>query len=318
MLLPLSLSPAAKPFDVVTFGENSLDFIARLSAPPVADAKVTLDAFDMLPGGQAATVAVGCARQGWRARYMGTLGDDEWGRSIERALKKEGVDLAVVRRANCRSRMAVVLVDPAGRRTVLEHRDPALARKAAEIDRTMVTSGRVLMVDSTDVDASIAASRAARLAGIPTVVDIDRAGPGVDALLAEIDVIVVPGAFVVAYTGVESLGEGLARLERQHKRALVVATLGPEGSLARCGGQEFRTQAIPQDVVDTTGAGDAFRAGLIAAWLRAGRAAEVDTILQYANAAAGLACKALGAQTALPTRAQVDAVVTGSARAQSK
>jgi sugar/nucleoside kinase (ribokinase family) len=274
-----------------------------------------LRAFEILPGGQAATVAVGCARQGWRVRYMGSLGDDEWGRTIERGLKNEGVDLAVVRRARCRSRIAIVLVDAGGRRTVLEYRDPALARTPAEIDRPTVTSGRVLMVDGSDLDASIAAARAARLAGIPTVVDVDRPGPGVDTLLAEIDVIVVPGRFVMDYTGLPSVGGGLARLERQYPRSLIVATLGAEGALARSGGVEFRQAARAVDVVDTTGAGDAFRAGLISGWLRAGRTAQVDTVLEYATATAGLACRALGAQSALPRRAEVDAVVTGTGRA---
>jgi sugar/nucleoside kinase (ribokinase family) len=71
-------------------------------------------------------------------------------------------------------------------------------------------------------------------------------------------------------------------------------------------------------VEDTTGAGDAFRGGFVSAWLRFGPEAELHTLLEYANAVAALNCLGLGAQTALPGRDAVDALVTGTYRDQSK
>jgi sugar/nucleoside kinase (ribokinase family) len=59
-------------------------------------------------------------------------------------------------------------------------------------------------------------------------------------------------------------------------------------------------------VVDTTGAGDAFRAGFAAGWLREGDDAELESVLAYANTVAALNCRALGAQAALPTSDEVD------------
>ena len=108
------------------------------------------------------------------------------------------------------------------------------------------------------------------------------------------------------YTGRSAVGEGLAALEAQFSPALVVATLGAEGSLARCRGSEIRTAAPAVAVRDTTGAGDAFRGGFAAAWLGAGDGAEVEALLEYASAVAALNCRALGAQTGLPPRADVD------------
>ena len=313
------LPAAAKPFDVVGLGESSLDLVTVVEHFPAPDTKLVASAFEMLPGGQAATAVTACARQGFRARYVGCLGSDAWGDLIHAALVRERVDVAVVRRRGARSRMAIVIVERAtGRRTVIEHRDAEQRLHPEELSAALVTSGRVLLVDGTDVDAATAAARAARAAGIPTVVDIERPGPGVDALLAEIDVLIVTGAFAAAWPGASSVSAGLAALAARFQPAVAIATLGAAGSLARCRGQEIRTPAPTVRVEDTTGAGDAFRGGFVSGWLRFGPDVEVHTLLEYANAVAALNCVGVGAQTALPGRELVDALVTRTYRDQSK
>jgi ribokinase len=320
--LTLSVAPlpaGAKPFDVVGFGESSVDLLTVVDEFPSPDTKLTASWSAILPGGQAATAIVACARQGWRTRYVGCLGSDAWGDLIEEALAGEHVDVAAVRRRGARSRTAIVIVERAtGRRTVIEHRDPDQRLHAEEMDASLVTSGRVLLVDATDVEASTAAARAARAAGIPTVVDIDRPGPGVEALLAEIDVLVVTEAFAGAYAGAASIAASLAALASRFRPAVAIATLGSLGSLALCQGREIRTPAPTVRVEDTTGAGDAFRGGFVSGWLRFGPETDLHTLLEYANAGAALNCVGVGAQTALPGREGVDALVTRTYRDQSK
>ena len=65
-------------------------------------------------------------------------------------------------------------------------------------------------------------------------------------------------------------------------------------------------------VVDTTGAGDAFRGGFISGWLRGGDAAEVEDVLRYANAAAALKCRGLGARETSPTPDEVDGLLASA------
>jgi len=301
MTLPLQLPPAdAKPFDVVGVGEASLDIVAVVPAWPRPDMKTPLERCDLLPGGQTATALVTCARLGWRARYVGAFGDDEFGARIVAALAAEGVDTQVVERANAASRTAVVLVDRAsGARTVLERRDPRLAIDEDDISSAVFTSGRILLVDGTDLPVAVRAARAARAAGIPTIVDVEQHVPGVDDLLAQIDVMIAPGAFF-AEASHGSVELGLEQLESRFGAALVVATLGERGSVARSGGRIVRTPPSVVAVVDTTGAGDAFRGGFASAWLRLGSGAPLEALLTYANRIAGLNCRAIGAQTALP------------------
>jgi sugar/nucleoside kinase (ribokinase family) len=174
------------------------------------------------------------------------------------------------------------------------------------------TSGRLLLLDREDTEASTHAARAARRAGIPTMVDVEDAGPGISALLREIDVIIAAEG-LPALTGHTGIGRALEVIERESGARLVCVTLGSEGSLARCGGREIRTRPFRVSCVDTTGAGDAFRAGFAAACLRAPDG-EVENALDYANAVAALNCGGLGAWGGLPGPAEVEMLLRAGSR----
>jgi len=124
-------------------------------------------------------------------------------------------------------------------------------------------------------------------------------------------VLITDGAFPSVYTGVAAVGEALKALSDEFRPALAVATLGADGALGLLDGHEIHAPAWPVEVVDTTGAGDAFRGGFAAGWLRFGRDVDVRDLLGYAGAVAALNCTVLGAIAGMPTRAQVDALVTG-------
>lgn len=314
--LPIApLAPGTSCVDVVGVGESSADIVALVEAFPRPDTKARATDFHVAAGGQTATALAACARLGWRARYHGLIGEDHWARAIETGLDREGVGIAAIRKSWAPSRVAIVLVDrETGSRTIIEHRDAAHRLDAADIDLAVVTSGRVLIVDATNLEASTAAARAARAAGIPTVVDVERPVPGLDALLAQIDIVITAAAFPAAYTGTVSAEEGLTELARRFRPALVVATQGAAGSLALFEGTFIRTPAPAIVALDTTGAGDAFRGGFVAAWLAHGPGAPVNGLLTYANTVAAMSCQGLGAIGGLPTRQAVDAFVTGRAR----
>jgi sugar/nucleoside kinase (ribokinase family) len=286
---------------------------------PPPDSKVTASSFDAMPGGQAATAAVTCARLGWRTLYVGCVGTDAWGEAVASNLDRERVSHSLIRRSGVPSRIATILVERGtGRRTIIEHRDARLIMCADDVVVGSITSGRVLLVDATSPDASIAAARVARAAGIPTVVDVDRMAPGVGELLAEVDVLIVPASFACDFTGTKDPGQAVRKLAERFQPAAKILTMGSEGSLAVCGTCEIRTPAAPVPVIDTTGAGDAFRGGFISAWLERGPEADLAFLLQFANATGALNCRAMGAQGGLPNRELVDALVTSAYRAQSK
>lgn len=320
MSLPPLPPPRAHGVDVVTFGESSLDFVGVGPAVVRSPAgKVSLSSFDVRPGGQAATAAVGCARQGLASRYVGVFGHDGEGQRVRDALVREAVDVVAIERRDAASRVALILVDDAtGERVVLEHRSRRLDLDPDEIPFEALLAGRVLFVDGTDAAAATVAAARARAAGIPTVVDVDRVGPEIAGLLSHIDVIVVPETFPESFTGVAGVGAAVAAMAASFDGAVIIATLGAGGSLARDDSREIRTAGYDTHAVDTTGAGDAFRAGLMSGWIRLGGDAGLPALLEHANATAALNCGGIGAQTALPRFDDVRRLVTERGAGQSK
>jgi sulfofructose kinase len=301
----------SRTFDVVGLGQNSVDYVAVAATPPTASSKQRLEQFACLPGGQVATAMVACARLGWRTRYIGSFGDDAPGRLSRESLAAEGVDLRAARTvAGATNRVAVILVDArTGERTVLWHHDPALRRDPTDgASREAAASGRLLLVDCEDIAAATAAAGAARQAGIPTIVDVEDVQPGTPALLREIDAIISAENFPSALTGHADLGRALEAIEHEFRAAFVCVTLGAEGSLARCGGREIRTAPFVVECVDSTGAGDVFRGAFASGCLRWPQG-DIETVLAYANAAAALSCRALGARGGLPSAEEIDALL---------
>jgi sulfofructose kinase len=297
-----------RAFDIVGLGQNSVDYVAVAATHPASNSKQRLEHFACLPGGQIATAMVTCARLGWRTRYIGSFGDDAPGRLSRESLAAEGVDIRAARTVpGATNRVAVILVDArTGERTVLWHHDPALRMNPTDhASREAAVSGRLLLVDCEDVATATAAATAARQAGIPTIVDIDDVQSGTPALLHEIDAIISAETVPSELTGHADLGRALEAIEREFRAALVCVTLGAKGSLARCGGREIRTASFAVDCVDSTGAGDVFRGAFAAGCLRWPEG-DIETVLAYANAAAGLSCRALGARGGLPSAGDID------------
>ena len=300
--------------DVVGFGLNTIDLTALVERYPEPDTKHRLVDFAERPGGQAATAMTTCARLGWRARYVGRFGDDARGRLARASLEEEGIDLSACEDVPAPQPFSLILVDGDGRRTILWSRAPALNMDAGDVRADVVTSGRVLLVDCHQTAAATRAAACARRSRVPTMIDVEKVRPGVEALLAEIDLIITARTFPEAFTGISGVGAALAALAERFGPALTCATLGPEGSLAVVEGKEIYSPGFRVPVVDTTGAGDVFRGGFIAGWLGAGPRPQAEDVLTYANAVAAMKCRALGARTAIPRRGEVERFLVSTGR----
>jgi sulfofructose kinase len=298
--------PGAHRVDLVGQGLNSIDLVALVAEHPVGNTKQRVQRFAWLPGGQIATALAVCSKLGWKTRYVGSFGDDDMGRRSRESLVEAGVDVGASRTvAGATNQFAVVIVDGrSGDRTVLWDRHPDLMMDPAAVPEAAVTSGRLLLVDCYETAAAVQAARYARGQGIPTVVDVEKVRPGIDALLRQIDAIIAAAAFPCELTGYGDAGRALEAMAREYEAGLVCVTLGSEGSLARCGGREIRTPAFVVDCLDTTGAGDAFRGGFAAGCLTMPDG-DIEDVLAYANAVAALNCRALGARGGMPTRDEV-------------
>jgi len=235
---------------------------------------------------------------------------------VRESLEREGVELSAAPFVSgARTRFAIVLVDErSGERTVLWDRDPRLVIGTGEVPADVCGSARMALVDAEDAGASAVAAEAARVAGSVTVVDVEEPVPGVESLLQHIDVMIVSEGFPERATGITGTGRALAHLAETYRPAVACVTLGVDGCLARSGGEEVHVPAWPVQCIDSTGAGDAFRGGFIAAVLAAGGSADLEDVLRYANAVAALSCTKTGARDGLPRRAEVDELLERQGR----
>ena len=284
-------------FDVVGIGENSVDLVYRLPQIPGPNAKLSATEHRVSCGGQVTTTLAACAALGLSTAYVGTFGDDDNGKRIREALTEAHVDTShcVVRRAP--NRHAAILVDERnGDRTVIWHRDAALALRLEELPRDAIGAARLVHVDDLDEEASIAAARVARGAGIPVTSDIDRVTPRTRELLglstAPIFSVHVPSML----TGEKDPERALRKLRNTHAGWLCV-TLGTDGAILLEGDRLHHVPAVAVDAIDTTGAGDVFRAAFIHALLQSRSPVE---ILKFAVAAAAVSCTREGALSSVP------------------
>ena len=303
--------PTGKPFDAVALGLNAVDHLIVAPRYPEFNSKIPYKSHRLAAGGQCATAMVALARLGLRARYIGKVGNDDIGRFQINSIVAEGVtaDITVVEGAETQT--AFIIIDEAsGERTILWNRDPAIATRPEDVDRAVVTSGRVLHLDGHDIDASIVAATYAREEGIPTVLDIDNIYPGAESLLPLIDFMISSSTFPARLTGESDLRTALKQLAEKNGSLVTGATLGEEGVLIYIRGQFIHSPAFNMDCRDTTGAGDAFHAGFIYGLLTG---LTIEETLRFANAVAGLKCLAVGARTGLPTLNEATAFLTSRA-----
>lgn len=258
------------------------------------------------PGGQVATTLSACARLGLKAGYAGAFGADENGRIARAALEAAAVDVrfAVVRDGS--GRYAVILVDQhTGERFVLWDRDPAVALSPDEVTPAMVSAARLVHVDAVDEEVSIRAARLARDAGVPVTSDIDAVTARTHDLVAAVTVPIFAEHIPGELTGEADLERALRRLRRDHP-GLLCATRGERGAALLAGDAFHEQPAFRVQTVDTTGAGDVFRAGFIYALLRGDPPA---AILRFAAAAAALSCTREGALGSGPSLEEVETLL---------
>jgi sulfofructose kinase len=293
-----------QPIDVVGVGINATDTIIRLPHFPAADSKVELISAEIKPGGQVASAMVACQRWGLRTRYIGKIGGDELGKLQVHEMLREGVEAHWIRAANCSSQSSFILVDDrSGERTVLWKRDARIAIVASDLQRQWLKGCRALLVDGHDTAASTQAARWARQEDIPVFADLDNLYRGVKGLLKFINFPITSNDFPKRLTGEPDLLRSVPQIHSKFKCSLTTVTLGKLGAIAWNGERFFLVPGFKVRAIDTTGAGDVFRAGFIYGFLQGWR---IEVILEFSNAAAALNCTASGARGRIASLAEID------------
>ena len=240
------------------------DVVVHLQSPPER-ATDTPARIVRRRGGSAANVAVAASRAGCPTRFIGRVGDDQVGQQLVDALEDEGVDVRV-QRGPGRTGAVVVLVEPGGERTMLP--DRAAAVELESIDRTWLEGATWLHVP--------AYSLCAEPIGTSTI----AAAQHVRASWGRISVDVSSASLVRSF-GEDAFRELVASLAPEvvfanRDEAPLVAGVAVPLVVVKRGGEPIelvvgrdQRELVPVDevtgVADTTGAGDAFAGGFLAA-----------------------------------------------------
>ena len=282
-------------FDVVGVGLNATDTVLMVPRFPAYGGKAPFTREFCSVGGQVATAVVTCARLGLRAKYIGSVGDDERGRIQMDSLRASGIDVEhVQQRANCANQSAYIVVDEStGERTIFWNRPDCLAISPAQITPNQITCGRLLHIDGHDTPAVEHAARIARGANIPVTVDVDTIYAGFDRVLPLVDYLISSAEFPARWTGIEDSCAALIAIQRASGMRVAAMTLGAHGAVAYSEGRFHYSPAFVVNCIDTTGAGDVFHGAFCYAVLQQMPIADA---LEFSNAMAALNCTAPGAR----------------------
>ncbi|NHN61027.1 MULTISPECIES: carbohydrate kinase family protein [Halorussus] len=310
--------PVPPALDAVAVGSAVEDRVYALTNLPEPDGGAFVRDETTAVGGVAANVAAALTRLGRETGVVSRVGHDEAADRILADLRERDVDARRVRRGETdeRTSYSLILRDPEGERMIVAGGESVPNLRLADDDRAYVRRADLAFTSAYAPDpvvADLVDAANERDDDFPPLV-FDLAGPlseledratrpeTLDALLPVCDCFVANEVSARSYLG-EDPREAIDILrERGARRAAV--THGTDGAhLLTKGGDVVEIPAFEVETVDTTGAGDAFTAGLIHAWLLGEESPEVAG--RFAAATAALNCTAANARGGLPTEREV-------------
>jgi ribokinase len=291
-----------KRFDVVGLGYTALDYLGIVPHFPLENRKLELVRFAVAGGGPTATALVTARRLGLSACFLGKVGDDALGSQMIEELGDEGVDVSsVIIERGATSQFAFIMVDErSAARTILWTRGSVSRIRPEEVDRRLISSGRVLLVDTLEPGAAAAAAEEARSRGVPVVIDAGTVRDGVPEILPFCDFIIASEIFAEQISGGKSLETSLKKIYSFGPEAAVV-TLGERGCAAFDGNTVMKVEGFDVAAVDTTGAGDVFHGAFLFSVIRRW---DLYRACLFSNAVAALKCRRLGGRAGIPDLAE--------------
>jgi fructokinase len=310
--------------DITVLGELLIDFTQS------GHSQSGMALFERNPGGAVANVAVAASRLGHSTAFIGKVGSDMHGRFLAQTLEQHNVNTSGLVYSDTEfTTLAFVALDEKGERSFSFARKPGAdtCLKAEELNAPLITGSRIFHIGSLSLtaeparSATFAALELAKSGGAIISYDPNyrstlwpdshTAAEHMRSVLPYVDIMKLSDNETELLTGLAD-PEAAALALNSMGIACVAVTLGSSGALVCTDGQ---TALVPpctvQNVVDTTGAGDAFWGGFLSAFLDSGLALEnvkltdAAAFARYGNATAACCIGHRGAIPAMPDRAQL-------------
>ncbi|MDA0769183.1 MAG: ribokinase [Chloroflexi bacterium] len=302
---------------VVVLGSINMDLVATMPRMPVSGETIMGDSFHTTPGGKGANQAVAAAKLGANVRMVGRVGNDAFGPTLLDGLRGHGIDVSGVAIDPSNSTgIAMILLESNGQNRIMAVYGANMGCDNAQLEaatRALEGADVLLLQLEVPLEVSLAAAEYARSQGIRVVWDPAPARElPVEAFVAA-DILTPNQSEAEILTGIRVVdvdsAEAAARAILAKGTSVAIVKLGEEGLVFATKDQVRHLPAFDVNVVDSVAAGDAFGGGL-AVGLGEGKAL-LDAV-RLGMASGALAVTMSGAQEAMPTRQEVQALIARS------
>ncbi|MBN1261591.1 MAG: ribokinase [Anaerolineae bacterium] len=299
---------------ITVVGSFNTDLVVRTPRMPIKGETILGGPYHTGPGGKGANQAVAAARLDAAVTMVVKLGLDDLGDKAEANLRNEGIDPGYILRTDAsHTGVAFIIVDDEGENMIVVAAgvNELLTPEDVDAAREAIESADILLVElESPMETVERAVHIAHEAGVTVLLNPAPGQPLSDALLKQVDVLTPNETEAEIITGrrITNLAEAedAARKLLATGVGVVIITLGANGALIVDHEQVQHVPGQKVDVVDTTGAGDAFN-GALAVALAEGM--PLGTAVAFANAAAALQVTKVGTAPAMPYRHEVAALL---------
>lgn len=303
---------------LVVLGSVNADHVLRVPHFPRPGETLTGHGYQIVPGGKGANQAVAAARLGAPVSFIARVGDDAIGRQMRDGFAKDGIDVSAVELDQALpTGIAIIYVSDEGENSIgiSAEANGALSPAMVREHEGLIAAAHTLLLQlEVPLESVFEAARLARAHGTRVVLNPAPARALSAELLALVDLITPNQTEAELLTGIPVKDEASAReaAARLHQMGIreVMITLGSQGVYCSQGGRQTLIPGFRVEAVDTTAAGDTFNGALLAAELAG---ADFAGAVRFAHGAAALSVTRLGAQSSIPTKAEVDAFLLAQA-----
>lgn len=299
---------------ITVMGSFIVDLMARAPHLPEHGETVKGSHFQIGPGGKGSNQGVAASRSGAAVTMITKIGTDPFAQIALESFRREGMDMHYVMQDECYpTGTALIMVDENTSENKIvvtigacEHITP----EEIESAREQIENSRVFLTQlETNLDAVENAVKIAHARGIKVILNPAPAPPQPlsDDLLAKVDIITPNETEASILSGVKVTdmddAKKAARVLKAKGIGHVIITMGNKGALVLTDSMEYVIDPIKVNVVDTTGAGDAFNGGLATALAEG---LDVVQAVRFANATGALSVTKLGTAPAMPYRDEIE------------
>lgn len=295
---------------ILVFGSSNTDMTVKAASMPLPGETVLGGEFTMSPGGKGANQAVAAKRLGGSVSFICKIGRDMFGEGSLRHYHDEGIDVSGVLRSDKPSGIALIIVDNGAENSIVVASGANLDFHAAdlEVSEPALRSCDILLLQlEIPVPAVLQAVKIAHASGAMVILNPAPYAALPDEIFQYISLLIPNETELASFSGmpVHDVPTAVAAADVLFAKGVgkMIVTMGSKGSLILDGGEPRFIQARRVKAVDTTGAGDTYCGALCVA------IAEGKTLLEaaeFASAVSALSVTKMGAQTAMPKRAEAE------------